>query len=467
MLEQGSSSSAGNELVFFERTPYMSAELLDVADNYSVATYYDDDFFKNLHQAGYDIKTFGNTDFDQLIGSDVAVVHMLRSREFIRKIMEKRSNSHALFFYMNHDIDHALKNTGMNIAVPNYDLQERLGSKTLIPEICQKLVLPQNPSIILEFDSSNPSQQYDNISKNLGTPFVIQGATGVSGEDTFLIENASAFARYGTVVTGYIKASKYLENIIPISMHACIADDQVSIEGPYPQIIGFDTLTTNPFQFAGNDTSQSMFSASFIEVVKLHTEQVATFLRNNGYSGIAGVDFLWDQNTNVPYLQEINARLVGLTRLLTGIQIKQKVLPSIVRQAEIFMGKGAIGDFSDHAASDSIDTQNQNYSQIIVANNSQQTASTRKTLDAGIYQTNIEGKIHKRQDSVFMKDMQEDDVLVTMPIYQDCHFAPEAVLTKIILASSALEDGKYELKKGIVDIVHSIREHVFSSSIIE
>lgn len=457
--EHEPSTSEQPEILFFEKTPYMSAELLPIAKNYSVISYHEDDLFRYLRDAKYSVRTFGNTELEKQIGNDVAVQTMLETRQFIHDLLQGKPNAHALFFYMNSAIDSATKGAGMKMALPDYELQERLGTKMFVPELCRTLGLPENPSMICSPNGSNLDTQFDELQKKLGLPFIIQGSIGVSGEDTFLVQAKEDLERAYSSVTGSLKASKYLKNVIPISVHICISNDEIHIEGPFAQLIGFPDLAQNKFQFSGNDTNQSMFEAPFMSTVQEFSRRISDHLKTQNYRGIYGIDYLWDQDTNIPYLQELNTRLVGLTRLLTGIQISQAVYPDLVRHIETFIGKNGIGDFSAYR-SGNIDLA-QRFSQLLISNSQDHPVKIARPLQPGIYSRSAQG-LAMRSPSVFVKDLQSDDVLVSTAANQNGILPPNGVMAKVILPETALESSRYQLTERAATVACQVREFMTS-----
>lgn|GEM_PF-1812942 len=441
-------------VIFFEYNPYMSAELIELLENYQIACFNDDDLSQLLSRYG-NIITYGNKSFLEEMESDEAMELVLCDVKFMNVIKASDPLFRALFFYMNPIMARILKQKSIKMLLPEYDLQENIGSKLLLSKICDELGIASNPSIVLASLTRNKIQSSFNIcSAKLGLPFIVQGAFGASGGDTTLVADQATFKTQTQSISGGIKTSKWLTNNLPISVHVCIGDE-IRVRGPYLQLLGFKDLAMNPFQFSGNDTNQSLLTASLQERVLQQTESISKYVQKKGYKGILGIDYLWDLDQDIVYPQEINSRLVGLTRLLTGIQKDLGLKPDLIQHIQEFtdiqLTKKAL-DYDDFWPT----ALPHDYSQFIIRNLSAQ-ALVKNRIPPSIYkiQNNV---LNMVKSSVFVEDMSQDDILVTSSAHEGAKLYPGEALARVILKKSTLIEGEYKLNQNTKFIIRTVRE---------
>lgn len=99
------------KILFFERSPYMSVEILDLLDDYKIICYNDDSNYRLLREK-WDISSYLNYTKirpKEELENDQAIEILLGDQDFINKIVQDKKNSKALFFYMNSNMDKMLK----------------------------------------------------------------------------------------------------------------------------------------------------------------------------------------------------------------------------------------------------------------------------------------------------------------------------------------------------------------------
>lgn len=448
-------NSSSSKIFFFERSPFMSVEILDLLKNYEIICYNDDSVYRLLKK-DWNISSHLNTELTKNLENDKAVEILLNNKQFLNKTVGDKNNDKALFFYINSMMDKLLKNIGMSMLLPTYKIQEKLGNKLYLSNICRKLQIPSNKSLVFNKSQAGLNKIYEKCRKVLGAPFILQGAMGVSGEDTFLISTKNDLRKaVKDLPANSFKTTKYIPNNIPVSVHVCILDDNIIIQGPFLQILGFSQLSSNPFQFTGNDTNQSLFDQPFINRVRNLSFQIGEHARVERYRGILGIDYLWDKNTNIIYPQELNTRLVGLTRLLTGIQKDQSIFPDILKHINAFETP-SYSEKCSNLKPGNIDLSQHDYSQIIMYNNSPHNIIVSKYIQPSIYKIRS-GSLHMIKQSLFVHDMKDNDILITQAAPKGKNLCSGGMLAKIILKRSAISNGSYKLKPMAIKVVDLIR----------
>lgn len=448
------------EIFFLERSPFMSVELLDLLNDYKIICYNDDSVYKLLKKK-WDLFSYLDIKFDKNLENDKAIEILLNDKSFLSKVIQNKKHSKALFFYMNQRMDELLKDINMSMLLPPYKVQEKLGNKLYLSNICEKLNITPNKSLIFKKIPRKLSGIFARCQKILGVPFIAQGSLGVSGEDTFLINTEKELEKAAKDLQNGLKVAKYISNNIPVSVHLCISHDQIIIQGPFIQLLGFSELSAKPFQFAGNDTNQSLFNQDFIDEVRDMSFRIGVYVKNEGYRGIFGIDYLWDKDTGAIYPQELNTRFVGLTRLLTGIQKDQSVFPDLLKHIGIFNAPN-YSDKCKHLNSKNINFSQYNYSQVIIYNNLPHTTIVSRRIEPSIYQAKND-TLRMVKPSLFMHDMGNNEILITQTAHKDQKIDPGGMIAKIILKRSAVLNGEYKLEPKVVEIIGLIRKHIIDT----
>lgn len=448
------------KIVFFEHNPYMSVELLDLLDDYKIICYNDDSTYRLLKR-DWDVVSYLNTEFIEEPESDQVAEKLLSDTDFLKEAIPDRPQSKILFFYMNERMNELREKIGIPMLLPPFKIQEKLGNKIYLSEICKNLGLVRNESLSFEKVPDNVNHLFVECQKALGTPFVIQDAFGESGWDTSLVNSEDELGEALKKIKGGLRATKYLANNIPVSVHICILDDQIIIRGPWLQLVGFPELSLSPFRFTGNDTNHSLLHQPFIDEVLNMSNKIAEFVKLEGYRGILGIDYLWDKETDIIYPQEINSRLVGLTRLLTGMQKDQSIFPDLLRHVEVFGTPNYLPKCKELTLKE-INFSQHDYSQVIVRHNETHNIKILTRLEPGIYQ-HKEGFFKKTKSSLFVSDMNIDEVLITSAVHAGCELYPGEAIVRLILKQSVVDDKEYKLKAEIVQLINSIREYVTSA----
>ena len=475
-------------IVFFEKCALMGVELLDLLENYTLIVHDDDAVYRYLKQA-FPLLTYGNCDLIADREPDTAVQRMLSDDAFLDKI---GLTNHApgapgvlLFrFQANEQLDALVQAGKMTLLVAPSTLQARLGSKLYLPTLRAALgdaLVPLVPSRVFAA-SADPSQDAAAIfaacAAQWGLPFIVQGAQGVGGSDTFLIETAAQLAQALLATQGQIRAARYIAQHISLSTHICVGDGAPLIRGPWLQLVGLPELATQPFRFCGNDTNQSLFDAALIQQARSISAAIAQHVKAQGYLGIFGIDFIRDHASGALYVQELNMRMVGLTRLLTGMQKDQGNLPDMlahlrahgctpVLRAGARVSEQMSGHMSAQAvAGMAVGMAGQDYAQFMIRHHALPGApavpavqQVQYYLEPGIYQWQA-GSLHKRSDSLFVQDMVPGELLVLMAARLGTCPGPGDLLARIIVKESILVQGEYRLNPRFCQLVALLRTRI-------
>lgn len=164
-------------IIFLEHNPYMSIELLDLLNDYKIICYNDDSTYQYLKKH-WDIASYLNTEFLEEPESDQVAEIMLGDEDFLNRTIHNRVNSKILFFYMNRRIDELRVKARIPMLLPSFDIQERLGNKIFLSEICDRLSIAKNKSLPFEKVPEDSVELFEKCKEALGVPFIVQDALG-------------------------------------------------------------------------------------------------------------------------------------------------------------------------------------------------------------------------------------------------------------------------------------------------
>ncbi len=437
----------------------MGVELLDLIDDYRIACYGGSPEFDLLMKAW---PVFANVPGDtDRPANDEAVRRLLSDHEFVENLTAGSSDAIGLCFYMDQAIADAFRHIRLKTALPNYGIQHGLGSKTNLARICAGAQVPINESVIIQ-SAGDPVQQFSNCRKELGLPFIVQGHFGVSGEDTALIIELKELRRFCADIGGEIRASRFIPNMIPLSLQLCVSGSNTLIRGPFLQLVGLPQLSSNPFQFCGNDTGQSLLEPDLCAAAVSVARRIGQYTARAGYSGILGIDLLWDLTRDEFYVQELNTRIIGLTRLLSGAQKDLGLRPDLLDHLSLFGNlrftakAKALGSSDGHRLGGA-------YSQLLVFNHGPARV-IKNDVAPGIYQIEDQKPRFSRSD-LFLERLVGDEVMLAYTLPKDHCAVPGSLLARILLKRSVVCSDRYALDVHAISLVDAIRSLFFDSEI--
>lgn len=207
--------------------------------------------------------------------------------------------------------------------------------KGVFRELIKKLGLPSLQSDVYtkeEFFASS----WDTLQEKYTGPFVVQRADKEVGgnEGTFFVHNATDFTGCIEILKkdeqfGSILLSPFV-NSHSTSMLGCTMEQGV-LTGPLQlQLIdipqALNGLPPNGI-FFGNDIGFHPWDDTIEQQAQKIVEAVGTHLREQGYKGVFGIDFLYDKKRNTIYPNECNPRFTGSLMLYSLMLLQEKIPP--------------------------------------------------------------------------------------------------------------------------------------------
>jgi hypothetical protein len=175
--------------------------------------------------------------------------------------------------------------------------------------------------------------------------FVIQLKSGYAGSSTFFIRNnddygklMDTFFHEGAGKKSFpVKVSKYIHGL-PVTVNACVAAQGIYVGKPCYQITGEELCTNNHSTTCGNDWGVLSLSAKASVEINEIGQKIGQYLRDKGYKGIFGLDFIISDKNDDVYLIEINPRFVASIPFYTKLEIKNSVFPMFALHFLEFLG---------------------------------------------------------------------------------------------------------------------------------
>lgn len=212
-------------------------------------------------------------------------------------------------------------------------LMEKLENKVFFKQLIEGIAAKLPHRLFLGGNCS-----YDNLKTQFSNydSFVLQEPISSGGEGTFLmtLENSEEIISLLRKDSSYI-VTGYIEDNIPVNLHAIIFDNNIAL---FPGSVQIIQLGNNRLLYRGADY------CTFLEIAPLIREKlynqsfdILTRIQNMGYRGIVGVDAMIVGDE--VFFTEINNRFQGSSVLLAKA-LSENNLPSLQKMnLDAFTGK--------------------------------------------------------------------------------------------------------------------------------
>lgn len=231
-----------------------------------------------------------------------------------------RKGSRILVFKNLPKIEKLAKSNSWKILMPDSKFINLLEDKINFVDFCTKNKLPLIPSKIIQLDKVNFSK-----------PIVVQLRRGHAGESTFFIRSKSELEKLKKSAGEWTVKVMPLLKLPTFSLNLCVTKKSIYLTQPFYQITGDKKLNPLPGGTGGIDfdLAQTMLSEETRRQAFSLAEKIGKSLRKIGYQGIAGVDFLVDNEKQKNHLIELNPRLLSNLGFITKLQKKAGETPML------------------------------------------------------------------------------------------------------------------------------------------
>ena len=224
-------------------------------------------------------------------------------KEFIIKNMSRitKNNPNATFLAFNKKIKDLLSDqTQFDITFEkDYALIDKINDKKYIRDLIKDRVPVIKTTWIDKKISYADAKKITKSQK-----FVMQGRIGAGGNNTYYIDSLEKFNKYSDYLDNKYFLSKYLDNI-PVNITLVIGKYETI---KLPISVQLIKQINDRFKYVGADFIYAReLDDKAISKINDYANIIALELKQLGYQGIVGIDYIIDNNDNV-YFMELNPR---------------------------------------------------------------------------------------------------------------------------------------------------------------
>ena len=262
-------------------------------------------------------------------------------------------------------------------------------------KIARRENLPVLPADIIGLNNLD----FNLCAEKFGLPFVIQFGFGWAGNSTFFVQDQKHMTeiqkKYERIM---VKISRFIKGITVLN-NAVVLPSAVLQSPPAIQIKSNSRLTLMPGGTGGRQWPAGI-SPDQEKKIYLITQKTGEIMREKGYLGFFGLDFLIDKQTKEVFLSENNARLTASTSFYTRLELKDEQIPLLGYHIMAFLDQNLLKDLPDRQRVNMIEG-----SEIIARNIFSQPIEITKSLSTGIYDKDFSFK----NESYCLNDADKDD----------------------------------------------------------
>ncbi len=293
----------------------------------------------------------------------------------------------------------------------------------------------------------------------VGTPFVLQHEQLSGGNGTYIIKNYAAYcdALRSLPQRGLIVVSAFIADAKERSVQCCVTSDGVVVGALQKQLIREPLLCNTRIPmvqaFVGGEIGTVQASDAVQAKVRQVAQTIGQYMANDGYKGIFGIDFMI--RGEEVYVLEVNARLTGLTPLLTMMCRTDFDVPFYLLHILELGGYGY--EITKPAKKDQ--TKPAQGSLLLLRSHEDTPKRLTKTLASGVYLSK-DGKLKLiRQDCLFADTDPQDALLVQQYAPVGEVVKPGVRLAAIMVRRPVLDSDDH-LLEGIRQIVQQLYGHI-------
>lgn len=237
----------------------------------------------------------------------------------INKILSKNKNAYFMYFspyhsyYLSEDLHDNVccKNKKIILELLRNKIHTRFWSAHSVPIV---------PSVLL--NSSKCSYEFiSKTFKNTNSKYVLQKNYSAGGYSTYILNNTSQLPLDNNDI---LLVSPYIEKSVPLNITAIIYEDEILFFPPSIQIIVNDC---DRLLYKGADfIAYKKIDKNIKQKVFKYSKILCENLKNIGYRGICGIDYITDMNE--VYFMEVNERFQASSYLI-NMALRKNGFPSL------------------------------------------------------------------------------------------------------------------------------------------
>lgn len=180
---------------------------------------------------------------------------------------------------------------------------------------------------IISMSELQASGAYQALADRLSVNLVVQHQKLAGSRGTYYVSSAEEFqlaiSRLAETeaLDDRIVIARRLNGVVERTLQACITENEIYVGPAQAQLVGHPLLTwqlPGEIQFCGGRIEAGLMTDGQYRVASNSVQLIGQSLKDAGYRGIFGVDFLIENNQ--VYVIETNPRMTGMTPLLAFLQ---------------------------------------------------------------------------------------------------------------------------------------------------
>ncbi len=301
----------------------------------------------------------------------------------------------VLFLMFDEHTEALARGLGLNVAHPPAKLRQHLDSKITTTRLATRAGISSVPNVLAHVDSYRTLRE---VASDLGPDLVVQLPMGDSGATTFFISSESDYRAHADEIAASpeVKVMKRIR-CRQTTIEGCVTR-RGTLAGPLmTELVGFPELTPFAGGWCGNEIFASDASTLISPEVRRQAGRAVVAmgeqLRQEGYWGVFGLDFLLDQDSGTLYLGEMNPRITGASPLTNQAARDQHQPPLLLFHLLEWMGIDFAFDIDEYNQRWIDAAQAPNWSQLIIDNISDEPATMTRVPLSGIWQMRQDGEL--------------------------------------------------------------------------
>lgn len=287
------------------------------------------------------------------------------------KSREQKPN--IVFFKPQKRIELISAKHGFNLVGNSLDLSRIFEDKISFFKLCRENDIKTTPSEVFNLGGID----YSSLVKNFGDQFVVQFGRGWAGNSTFFVKSEEELLKikkeYPNIkvkVSSFIKGITVLNNVV-------IYKDGTIVGKPAIQIKAEQILTSTQAGTGGRQWPAIMDKRQEKEI-EATTLKVASLMRERGYKGFFGLDFLIEEKSGEIFISENNARITASTPFYTKLELAKGFFPLLGLHLLSFLDEPQL-DISD------VESPGVVGAEIVARNNFRESLMVENSIKNGIY----------------------------------------------------------------------------------
>ncbi len=398
-----------NESIFYvTNDPNHGVGLERMLKDYGIICIDDNLVTGYLQQAGVSVFSL-----ERALGSKNVIFRnseQLLRHETTRTFLQTRHRANLLLFKTSAAIEKLCRENGWRLLASPTRLGRYFENKLRFQEVLDRLGLPSPPGEVVTL----AADLYPALRRKYGPTLVVQFAKGFGGNRTFLIEDEDRFATLaGDNSQKRARVARYIAGLT-LTINACVTRQGIVIGDLFYQITGLPQCTTYRLGSCGNDWLYPPLPETIRGRVFEYTRLIGEHMKERGYKGIFGLDFVAEADSHQVFVIENNARLVASIPLFTKLQIEGGEVPLLALHLLEFLGL----NYEIDVERVNEDVQGRKGgAQLILHNLAEVTTQVRGYLRPGVYLwTDADGRLIFRRPGYSIEDCREQDELLVLTV---------------------------------------------------